>query len=200
MRWIEKLANENFKDMHFEELFNSIGLKYNPKKEYTVQELIDLKLDDFADVIIKIFKSSNNELLQLQQLNAIVDLWTSKIRFKLAKNFPMKLYKFSNFDLQTASASIENKMIPRSSKIKELREISSQQIDEQTKLIKNVSYKLVDINEIRFFAEDSFIKLDIIVQSKITKETREECLALKMKINQILKLTEIWYDVQNKVN
>ncbi len=199
MRWIEKLASDSFKDSHFEELFTSIGLKYDPKKEYTIQDLIDLKLDDFADLIGLIYRASNSENFQSQQLSSIVEMWTSRLQFKLAKNFPVKLYKFSNFDLHTASQALSTANMPRSVKIKELKGIADQQTNEQTSLMKNVSYKLIDINEIRYFAEDSNIKLNIVTQSKITKKTREECLDFKAKINQILKLTELWFEVQHKV-
>jgi hypothetical protein len=199
MKWIEKLASESFKDSHFDELFTSIGLKHDPKKEYTIQDLIDLKLDNYADLIGLIYRASNSENFQSQQLSSIIEMWTTRIQFKLAKNFPMKLYKSSNFDLNTASLAISTANMPKSVKIKELKDIADQQTNEQSSLMKNVSYKLIDINEIRYCAEDSIIKLNIVAQSKITKKTRDECLDFKTKINQILKLTELWFEVQHKV-
>lgn len=199
MKWIERLASESFKTEQFQELFNSIGLVYDPNKEYTVQNLMDLKLDLYADLIALIHKNSNNEMSQCQLLNSIRDMWNYKLKFKLAKNFPMKLYKTSNFDLHvTASHAISSKL-PRSTQIKEMKELADQQSMEQSKLMKNASYKLIDIDEIRYFAEDSIIKLDMIAQSRITKKTIDDCLEFKLRIAQILKLTETWFELQHKV-
>jgi hypothetical protein len=201
MRWIEKLASDSFKDPQFDELFTSIALKFDPKKEYTVQELIDLRLDDYADLIGLIYRASNSENFQSQKLSLITEMWTNRIQFKLAKNFPAKLYKSSNFDLQTVATAVMTSTanVTRSVKLRELKDLAEQQTSEQAYLMKNASYKLVDIDEIRYFAEDSTIKLSIIANSKITKKTREECLDFKMKISEILKLTELWFELQHKV-
>jgi hypothetical protein len=179
-------------------LFTSIGLVFDPNKDYTIQDLIDLKLDDYIDLINLIFKGANTESSQSHQLNQIIDLWSNKLQFKLAKNFPMKLFNDSYFNLTQASSSLISPNISTTSKIKVLRQLSMEQIKEQDNLMKNVNYKLVDINEIRYTAEDSSIKLNLIIQSKITKKTRDDALEFRNKISEILNLTELWFALQHK--
>lgn len=90
MKWISKLVSGTLKEEHFEEIFSSIGVSYHKEKAYTTQELIDLKLDDFADLITSIYKKANYELFTMQLFNQIKDLWTNKVKFKMAKYFPGK--------------------------------------------------------------------------------------------------------------
>lgn len=87
----------------------------------------------------------------------------------------------------------------RSSRIKELKELSKKQSDEQQTLLSNVTYKLVDIDEIRFYADDTMIKLDLILQSPINKRIKDNVIEFKIKISKILELSELWANVQHKV-
>ena len=115
MKWIEKLASDTFsvsilkftlflfqvlfiklktiKNDHFSELFAAIGLVYDPETTYTVNNLIDFNLGDYTDLINLIFKRSNVESDNISQFNSIYDLWTTKLKFNLGKNFPIQLYK-----------------------------------------------------------------------------------------------------------
>ena len=114
MKWISKLASDTFKvssliyrlialkhllidyfskTEHFIELFSALGLVYDPNDPYTIQTLIDLKIPDYLDLINAIFKRALNEANHVQQLTAIHEIWSSKLKFKLAKNFPIQLFK-----------------------------------------------------------------------------------------------------------
>lgn len=75
------------------ELFAALGLVYDPNDPYTIQSLIDLKIPDYIDLISSIYKRALAEANHLQQLNSIKDFWSSKLKFKLAKNFPIQLFK-----------------------------------------------------------------------------------------------------------
>ena len=88
MKWVSKLVSDTLKHEHFEEIFTSIGVVYERDKSYTTQELIDLRLDDFVELITSIYKKANYELFTMQMFNQIKELWTNKIKFKLAKYFP----------------------------------------------------------------------------------------------------------------
>ena len=81
-----------FKPEHFEELFSAMGLVMDKEKNYTIQDLIDLKFEDYVDLIFNLNKRAVDELFNMQQFNQITDLWNNKINFKLAKNFPIKLF------------------------------------------------------------------------------------------------------------
>lgn len=158
---------------HFEELFSALGLVYNPKEAYTIQNLIDLHIPDYYDLINAIYKRALNESNYLQQFNFISESWNTKLKFKLAKNFPIKVYvngKLANayyqlilpdlngFIFCADKDQIEEALNQRKIKsytIKELKDKSLQQIEEQTKLMSDVTYKLVDIDEIRYNAEVS---------------------------------------------
>jgi hypothetical protein len=47
-------------------------------------------LDDYIDVINSIYKRANINLESSEQLIQINDLWNKKLKFKLAKNYPLK--------------------------------------------------------------------------------------------------------------
>ncbi|CAF0731757.1 unnamed protein product, partial [Brachionus calyciflorus] len=196
MTWIDKLASDIFKDEHFQELLAAIGLEYIPKKVYTVQDLIDLKLLDYSDLINQIYKRGWIDSNHIVQFNSIIELWNSKLKYKLAKNFPIKLYKQDKFKLD--SLNDKKAKGSKTSRIKELKEMSRKQSDEQMTLLTNVTYKLVDIDEIRFYADDSIIKLDMILESQVNKKIKEDVLELKIKINKILEISELWMEVQQK--
>jgi hypothetical protein len=66
-------------------------------------------------------------------------------------------------------------------------------------LISSATYKLLDIDEIRYWAEDSLIKLNIVTQSQVKREIKADAQELADKINRILALSELWLQVQNKV-
>lgn len=88
MKWVSKLVSDSLKAEHFEDIFSSIGAVYEKDKSYSVQDLIDLKLDDFVELINATFKKANNELANIQQFNQIKELWNKKIKYKLAKYYP----------------------------------------------------------------------------------------------------------------
>lgn len=71
-----------------------------------------------------------------------------------------------NFDLTKAASSLINrKQSSHSSRISQLKSISNQQIDQQNNLIANFTFKLVDLNEIKYNLEVkffSFISFKII--------------------------------------
>lgn len=132
----------------------AIGLEYNPKKVYTVEELMELRLMDYIDLINSIYKRGSIDSNHIAQFNSIVELWTSKLKYKLAKHFPIKLYKQDKFKLE----KIESKKSKgsKTSRIKELKEQSRKQSDEQLSLLNDVKYKLIDIDEIRFYTDVKF--------------------------------------------
>ncbi len=51
MRWVSKLLDGTFKEDDFEELFAAIGKVYDRCCEYTVQDFMDLRFDDYMDLI-----------------------------------------------------------------------------------------------------------------------------------------------------
>ena len=93
MRWASKLASEQFKTEHFIELFSAIGLNYDANRAYTLQELIDLNLDEHSELINRIYKRALTELKLNQQFSSIENLWSNKLLFNLAKHFPINVYK-----------------------------------------------------------------------------------------------------------
>ncbi len=97
MKWASKLSTEQFKTEHFNELFSAIGLNYDLNKNYTLQELIDLNLDEHAELINRIYKRALSELKLNQQFATIEQLWSNKLVFNLAKHFPINIYKTGNF-------------------------------------------------------------------------------------------------------
>lgn len=192
----------------------AIGLEYDPNKAYTVEELIDLRLMDYIDLINAIYKRGFIDSKHIGQLNSIVELWNSKLKYKLAKHFPIKLYKQDKFKLEKT----DNKKAKgsRSNRIKELKEQSRKQSDEQLSLLTDVKYKLIDIDEIRYHTDvnlifltycslicfclkDSLIKLDIILESQVNKSIKDQVLELKTKINKIIEISELWLQVQYRV-
>lgn len=86
-----------FKNEHFVELFAALGLTFDPNDPYNIQTLIDLKIPDYLDLINAIYKRALAESNHLQQLNLIDEFWRSKLKYKLAKSFPIKLYKTGKF-------------------------------------------------------------------------------------------------------
>lgn len=87
----------------------------------------------------------------------------------------------------------------KSQTLKELKDIANQEREEQNALISSATYKLLDIDEIRYWAEDSLIKLNIVTQSQVKREIKADAQELADNINRILALSELWLQVQNKV-
>lgn len=81
------------KNEHFVDLFCALGLKFDPNEPYTIQNLIDMKIPDYLDLINAIYKRALGEADHLQQLASLNEWWSSKLKFKLAKNFPIQLFK-----------------------------------------------------------------------------------------------------------
>lgn len=199
MKWISKLATDYFTTAYFNELFSAIGLNYDEAKTYTLEELIDLNLDEHAELIARIYKRAMNEIQLIQQFNQIDNFWSTKLEFNLAKHFPISVYKTENFQLSSASVlSSKNSSRLRMSRLKELRVISQQQKQEQQFLMHDVSYKLVDINDIRYHVEDSLIQLNMLLQSPIISLIKNEVESLMDKLNQLLLISELWWNTQNK--
>jgi hypothetical protein len=98
MRWASKLASEQFRTEHFIELFSAIGLNYDANRAYTLQELIDLNLDEHSELINRIYKRALTELKLNQQFAAIENLWSNKLIFNLAKHFPINVYKTGKYE------------------------------------------------------------------------------------------------------
>ncbi len=110
---------------------------------------------------------------------------------------------------------------PRSEaeRIRELNELSKQNFEEQSYMNANVTYKLVDINEIRFHYDvikiylailnllhfnyfifkDSIIKLNTILSNSIKPKLKEEAQELMNKLNEIMFVSKIWLECQIKV-
>ena len=68
---------------------------YDRQRSYTIQDFLDLKLDDFVELINSTYKKANSELINVQQFNHIRDLWYNKVKFKLAKYFSGKTQEAS---------------------------------------------------------------------------------------------------------
>jgi hypothetical protein len=125
-----------------------------------------------------IHKNAKIEATNLSDFLNLKELWSEKIHFKLAKHFPIKVFEtgkilyslflikfvlifhfhfdcLESFQLSSARSSI-NKKLSATSRISELRSISKQQVDDQNQLIESFSYKLVDINQIRYFYDVIF--------------------------------------------
>jgi hypothetical protein len=152
LKWISKIASSTFRTEEFQELFSAIGISFDQNKLYTINELIDLKLDEYVDLINGIYKKSFTETNQIQKFESIRDIWINKLKFKLAKNFPIKLYQAEKFNLASAadtSSSLDANIVS-TGKLRELRDLSSKQIEETNALMTNVTYKLIDLNEIRY--------------------------------------------------
>lgn len=84
----------------------------------------------------------------------------------------MKLYlmHIERFLLSSASSRLPASTAKqRSHRVKELKTISTQQQTQQKALLSDVSYKLVDINEIRYFIEVSGFRRLFIIFSKNLK-------------------------------
>lgn len=64
MRWICKLLDGTFRDDDFEELFAAIGKVYDRECEYTVQDFIDFKFDDYMDLINGIYKRAHINIIR----------------------------------------------------------------------------------------------------------------------------------------
>jgi len=97
MKWIKKITSDSFKQTHFIELFSAIGLEYDPNKDYTIQDFIDFRLDEYADLIDSIYKRCSVEYQNILKFEGLKELWHKKIQFKLAKTFPIKLYKAGEY-------------------------------------------------------------------------------------------------------
>ncbi len=165
LKWISKLGSSTFRNEEFQELFSAIGIEYDIKKSYTIQDLIDLKLDEFTDLIDIIYKKSFTEINQIQKFDHIKELWNNKLKFKLAKNFPIKLYQTEKFNLASAantSSSLDANIVS-TSKLRELRDLSSKQIEESNALMTNVTYKLIDLNEIRYLYDVTYFKFQLYI-------------------------------------
>ena len=50
-----------------------------------------------------------------------------------------------------------------------------------------------------FFIKDSLIQLDVLLQSPIISLIRPKVESLITKINQVLSISEAWFQTQNKV-
>jgi hypothetical protein len=93
MKWVSKLASNQFEIKHFNELFSAMGLVFDENKIYTIQELIDLHLEDFKDLISRIYKRAVSERKLIEQFNSIEQFWFTKLNYSLAKHFSMNFYK-----------------------------------------------------------------------------------------------------------
>ena len=147
--------------------------------------MIDLKLNDYVDLINAIYKRAYLEQNNIQQFNQVEDLLNNKLKFKLAKHFDIKLYDsgkilfiqidkvyslsnflFSNqenFKLSKAASTVINrKLSTPSGRVSALKSISKQQVTEQNNLIANYNYKLVDLHEIRYSFDVIYCSLYLI--------------------------------------
>lgn len=89
MRWISKLIDGTFNDDDFDELFSAVGKLYDKENDYTIQNFIDMKLDDHIDLINAIYKRANTNLTSIKLFEKIKETWQRKIKYKLAKNYPI---------------------------------------------------------------------------------------------------------------
>lgn len=62
----------------------------------------------------------------------------------------------------------------------------------------NISYKLVDIDEILYTYDDSIIKLNNILTNCIKLKIIEEAQEFIAKLNEIVYITRLWADCQYK--
>ena len=106
LKWTSKLADSGvFSAADFVELFSAIGLVYEASRAYTMHELIALKVDEHIDLIASIHKRSYTQAKYREQLEAIRELWSVRVKFKLAKKFPIQLYRIENEVVAAAAAA-----------------------------------------------------------------------------------------------
>ncbi len=129
--------------------------------------MIDLQLDDFVDLISSTYKKATNELVNIQQFNQIKDVWLTRIKFKLAKYYPVRNEK--KFEESSTFHTILD-----------------------------FNFILIDINEIRYMAQDSKIKLATIMSTQISDKIKHESEEIIFKLDQILKISKLWLETQCK--
>lgn len=132
-----------------------------------------------------------------QQLEQVKDIWSRKIKFKLAKNFPIKPFNPDKSNKWVEESRFSGKK-SESDRIRELQDQSRQIQDEQSYMNANISYKLVDINQIRYVYDDSVIKLRNILSNQVKQRIREECQEFLDKLNELMYLTNLWHECQYK--
>lgn len=127
----------------------------------------------------------------------VKDIWSRKIKFKLAKNFPLKPFNPDKSNKWVEESRFSGKK-SESDRIRELQDQSRQIQDEQSYMNANISYKLVDINQIRHVYDDSVIKLRNILSNQVKQRIREECQEFLDKLNELMYLTNLWFECQYK--
>jgi hypothetical protein len=72
-------------------------------------------------------------------------------------------------------------------------------MEESYHTITNFNFILIDINEIRYLVEDSTIKLMAIMNTPISDKIKQQSEELIFKLSQVLKISQLWMNVQYKV-
>jgi len=198
MKWVSKLLDGVFTDDDFEELFAAIGKEYDRTAEYTIQDLIDFKFDDFNDLINSIYKRGHINMISSQQVVQVKELWTRKIKFKLAKSFPLKAFNADVDEQRVFDDARFSGKKSESCRVKELDEQSKHLSDESAYMNANASYRLVDVNEIRQAYDDSVIKLRNVLTNSVKPKLKDEAQELLGKLDEAVYLTELWWQVQFK--
>lgn len=85
-----------------------------------------------------------------------------------------------------------------SDRVKELQDHSRHIIETQSFMNANISYKLVDIDEILYTYDDSIIKLNNILTNCIKAKIKEEAQDFIKKLNEAIYITRLWSDCQYK--
>ncbi len=195
MKWVSKLLDGVFTDDDFEELFAAVGRQYDPAANYTVQDLIDFKFDDYTDLINGIYRRGHLNVISKQQLAQVRELWSRKIKFKLAKNYPLKAFDAGVDEQRVFDEARFGSKKSESSRTRELGEQSRHLSDESAYMNANVSYKLVDVNEIRQAYDDAAIRLGNVLTSGVKARLKEEAQELLGRLDEAVYLTELWWQV-----
>ncbi len=128
---------------------------------------------------------------------SVKDIWSRRIKFKLAKSFPLKPFNPEKSHKWVEENKFSGKK-SESDRLRELQEQARQVHDEQSYMNANVSYRLVDVNQVRLVYEDSAIKLKNILASRVKAKIREEAQEFLARLDELIYLTNLWFECQYK--
>ncbi|XP_052798483.1 dynein heavy chain domain-containing protein 1-like isoform X5 [Mya arenaria] len=210
---LHKLANDALKERHWKAIFVGMNESYDPKKQFTVSDLLTYDLKDHEQLVNQIYLGAVAEYDLEQKIGHMKKFWLER-EFKLAKHIPDSLLASKEIKLRQLKEYVklakEKRAEPskkpssprRRTKLEKYRQEKARQDREGAFAGLNVAdddyYILIEVEELKYQLEDSMISIAGMMQSPYlgdnTAEVESRCSALQ----QVEEITDLWYTCQKK--
>ncbi|KAL3832089.1 hypothetical protein ACJMK2_023767 [Sinanodonta woodiana] len=207
---LHKLANDALKERHWKAIFVGMNEAYDPKKQFTVADLLTYDLEEHAQLIHSIYLGAVAEYDLELKIGQIKRFWEER-EFKLAKHIPdsILLAKARKLKLMQEAAkrrrqNREPKKQPspkRRSKLEKYRQERAAAISiamPGLNIAEDDYYILIEVDELKYQLEDSRISIKGMMQSPYLGDMSAEVEYWNTALQEVEEITDLWYLCQKK--